>query len=58
MLFSVIIWYPGCFIEDVTGTYHFMAPPLGEAETVYAAKRAMNISFLHYRLTYCGRSTA
>ena len=28
--------------------YHFMSPPMGQAETVEAAKQAMSISFLHW----------
>ncbi|MBO1516127.1 BCCT family transporter [Psychrobacter celer] len=48
MLFSAGIGIGIMYWGTAEPVYHFMAPPLGEAETVEAAKQAMNISFLHY----------
>ena len=50
MLFSAGIGIGLLYWGTAEPLYHFMAPPLGEAETVAAAKQAMNISFLHYGL--------
>ena len=48
MLFSAGIGIGIMYWGTAEPVYHFMAPPLGEAETMEAAKQAMNISFLHY----------
>ena len=48
MLFSAGIGIGIMYWGTAEPVYHFMAPPLGDAETVEAAKQAMNISFLHY----------
>ena len=48
MLFSAGIGIGLLYWGTAEPLYHFMAPPLGEPETVAAAKQAMNISFLHY----------
>lgn len=48
MLFSAGIGIGLMYWGTAEPLYHFMAPPLGEAETIAAAKQAMNISFLHY----------
>ncbi|WP_313596551.1 BCCT family transporter [Psychrobacter sanguinis] len=48
MLFSAGIGIGIMYWGTAEPVYHFMAPPLGEKETVEAAKQAMNISFLHY----------
>ena len=48
MLFSAGIGIGIMYWGTAEPVYHFMAPPLGDAETVAAAKQAMNISFLHY----------
>lgn len=50
MLFSAGIGIGLVYWGTAEPLYHFMAPPLGEAETVEAAKQAMNISFLHWGL--------
>ncbi len=50
MLFSAGIGIGLLYWGTAEPLYHFMAPPMGEAETVAAAKQAMNISFLHYGL--------
>lgn len=50
MLFSAGIGIGLLYWGTAEPLYHFMAPPLGEAETIVAAKQAMNISFLHYGL--------
>lgn len=50
MLFSAGIGIGLLYWGTAEPLYHFMAPPMGEAETVEAAKQAMNISFLHYGL--------
>lgn len=50
MLFSAGIGIGLLYWGTAEPLYHFMAPPLGEAETIAAAKQAMNISFLHYGL--------
>lgn len=50
MLFSAGIGIGLLYWGTAEPLYHFMAPPLGEAETIGAAKQAMNISFLHYGL--------
>jgi choline/glycine/proline betaine transport protein len=48
MLFSAGIGIGLLYWGTAEPLYHFMAPPLGEAQTIEAAKLAMNISFLHY----------
>ena len=50
MLFSAGIGIGLVYWGTAEPLYHFMAPPLGEAETVEAAKQAMNFSFLHWGL--------
>lgn len=50
MLFSAGIGIGLMYWGTAEPLYHFMAPPMGEAETVEAAKQAMNISFLHWGL--------
>ncbi len=50
MLFSAGIGIGLLYWGTAEPLYHFMAPPLGEAQTIEAAKLAMNISFLHYGL--------
>jgi len=50
MLFSAGIGIGLVYWGTAEPLYHFMAPPMGEAETVAAAKQAMNISFLHWGL--------
>lgn len=50
MLFSAGVGIGLVYWGTAEPLYHFMAPPLGEAETVEAAKQAMNISFLHWGL--------
>ena len=50
MLFSAGIGIGLVYWGTAEPLYHFMAPPLGEAETIEAAKQAMNISFLHWGL--------
>ncbi|MGP9545991.1 BCCT family transporter [Psychrobacter sp. AOP7-B1-25] len=50
MLFSAGIGIGLVYWGTAEPLYHFMAPPLGEAESVEAAKQAMNISFMHWGL--------
>ena len=50
MLFSAGIGIGLVYWGTAEPLYHFMAPPLGEAETIEAAKQAMNLSFLHWGL--------
>ena len=50
MLFSAGIGIGLLYWGTAEPLYHFMAPPLGEPETIATAKQAMNISFLHYGL--------
>ncbi|AMN49232.1 MULTISPECIES: BCCT family transporter [unclassified Psychrobacter] len=50
MLFSAGIGIGLVYWGTAEPLYHFMAPPMGEAETVEAAKQAMNISFVHWGL--------
>lgn len=50
MLFSAGIGIGLLYWGTAEPLYHFMAPPLGEAETIAAAKQAMNLSFLHWGL--------
>ena len=50
MLFSAGIGIGLVYWGTAEPLYHFMAPPLGEPETVEAAKQAMNLSFLHWGL--------
>ncbi|MBA2057741.1 BCCT family transporter [Psychrobacter cryohalolentis] len=50
MLFSAGIGIGLVYWGTAEPLYHFMAPPLGEAVTVEAAKQAMSISFLHWGL--------
>ncbi|WP_198331285.1 BCCT family transporter [Psychrobacter aquimaris] len=50
MLFSAGIGIGLVYWGTAEPLYHFMAPPLGEAETIAAAKQAMNITFLHWGL--------
>nr|WP_313973519.1 BCCT family transporter [uncultured Psychrobacter sp.] len=54
MLFSAGIGIGLLYWGTAEPLYHFMAPPLGEPETIAAAKQAMNISFLHYGLHVWG----
>ena len=46
MLFSAGIGIGLLYWGTAEPLYHFMAPPMGEPETIEAAKQAMNISFL------------
>ena len=57
MLFSAGIGIGLMYWGTAEPLYHFMAPPLGEAETVASAKQAMSISFLHYGLHAWGLYT-
>lgn len=50
MLFSAGIGIGLVYWGTAEPLYHFMAPPLGEAETIESAKQAMSISFLHWGL--------
>lgn len=50
MLFSAGIGIGLVYWGTAEPLYHYMAPPLGEAETVESAKQAMNISFMHWGL--------
>lgn len=50
MLFSAGIGIGLVYWGTAEPLYHYMAPPLGEAETLEAAKQAMSISFLHWGL--------
>lgn len=50
MLFSAGIGIGLVYWGTAEPLYHFMAPPLGEAETVESAKQAMSISFMHWGL--------
>lgn len=50
MLFSAGIGIALLYWGTAEPLYHFMAPPQGEAETIAAAKQAMNLSFLHWGL--------
>lgn len=50
MLFSAGIGIGLMYWGTAEPLYHFMAPPLGEPESIASAKQAMNISFLHYGL--------
>ncbi len=50
MLFSAGIGIGLVYWGTAEPLYHFMAPPLGEAQTVEAAKQAMSISFMHWGL--------
>ncbi len=50
MLFSAGIGIGLVYWGTAEPLYHYMAPPLGEAETIESAKQAMNISFLHWGL--------
>lgn len=50
MLFSAGIGIGLVYWGTAEPLYHFMAPPLGEPQTLDAAKQAMNISFLHWGL--------
>lgn len=50
MLFSAGIGIGLVYWGTAEPLYHFMAPPLGEAETLKSAKQAMNLSFLHWGL--------
>ncbi|MGM8886358.1 BCCT family transporter [Psychrobacter sp. 1U2] len=50
MLFSAGIGIGLVYWGTAEPLYHYMAPPLGEAETLETAKQAMNISFLHWGL--------
>ncbi|WP_201618231.1 BCCT family transporter [Psychrobacter urativorans] len=54
MLFSAGIGIGLLYWGTAEPLQHFMAPPLGEPETIAAAKQAMNISFLHYGLHVWG----
>ena len=48
MLFSAGIGIGLLYWGTAGPLYHFMSPPMGQAETVEAAKQAMSISFLHW----------
>ena len=48
MLFSTGIGIGLLYWGTAEPLYHFMSPPMGQAETVEAAKQAMSISFLHW----------
>lgn len=48
MLFSAGIGIGLLYLGTAEPLYHFMSPPMGQAETVEAAKQAMSISFLHW----------
>lgn len=50
MLFSAGIGIGLVYWGTAEPLYHFMAPPLGEKETIESAKQAMNITFLHWGL--------
>jgi len=50
MLFSAGLGIGLIYYGTAEPLYHFMAPPMGEAETIEAAKQAMNITFLHFGL--------
>jgi len=50
MLFSAGIGIGLLYWGTAEPLYHFMAPPMGEAESIEAAKQAMNISFMHWGL--------
>ncbi|WP_201594320.1 BCCT family transporter [Psychrobacter vallis] len=50
MLFSAGIGIGLVYWGTAEPLYHFMAPPMGDAETVAAAKQAMNLSFMHWGL--------
>ncbi|MGP4733735.1 MULTISPECIES: BCCT family transporter [unclassified Psychrobacter] len=50
MLFSAGIGIGLVYWGTAEPLYHFMVPPMGDAETVEAAKQAMNISFMHWGL--------
>lgn len=50
MLFSAGIGIGLVYWGTAEPLYHFMAPPLGEAETLESAKQAINLSFLHWGL--------
>lgn len=50
MLFSAGIGIGLVYWGTAEPLYHFMAPPLGEAETLESAKQSMNLSFLHWGL--------
>lgn len=50
MLFSAGIGIGLVYWGTAEPLYHFMAPPLGETETLESAKQAMNLSFLHWGL--------
>lgn len=48
MLFSAGIGIGLLYWGTAEPLYHFMSPPMGQAETVETAKQAMSISFLHW----------
>lgn len=48
MLFSAGIGIGLLYWGTAEPLYHFMSPPMGQAETVEMAKQAMSISFLHW----------
>lgn len=50
MLFSAGIGIGLVYWGTAEPLYHYMAPPVGDAETIESAKQAMNISFLHWGL--------
>lgn len=50
MLFSAGIGIGLLYWGTAEPLYHFMAPPMGEAETLEAATQAMSISFMHWGL--------
>lgn len=50
MLFSAGIGIGLVYWGTAEPLYHYMAPPLGQPETIDAAKQAMSISFLHWGL--------
>ncbi|RVU81171.1 BCCT family transporter [Leucothrix sargassi] len=48
MLFSAGIGIGLLYWGTAEPLFHFMSPPMGQAETIEAAKQAMSISFLHW----------
>lgn len=48
MLFNAGIGIGLLYWGTAEPLYHFMSPPMGQAETVETAKQAMSISFLHW----------
>ncbi|GAA0312857.1 BCCT family transporter [Psychrobacter aestuarii] len=57
MLFSAGIGIGLVYWGTAEPLYHFMAPPMGEAESIESAKQAMSISFMHWGLHAWGLYT-